>query len=156
MNIFGMFFVTWIRIRIYSGSYFEPNTNTNIFVILKWTEYKYSNILGKNILILFDKCSNIPERGHVYCYQSYKFNTIIPATTSVSSNIIISLITYLRGLFLPIFTNFCQFSPICIYFHQFHIFSPIFTYFHIFPPQFSHFSPIFKNFYQSILTIKGF
>ena len=57
-NIFGMFFLTRIRIRIYSGSHSGPNTN--IFVIIKWTEYEYLNILGSNILILFDEYSNIP------------------------------------------------------------------------------------------------
>ena len=55
-----MFFLTRIRIRIYSGSTSGPNTNTNIFVSIKWTEYKYSNIFGSNIQILFDEYSNIP------------------------------------------------------------------------------------------------
>ena len=59
-NIFGMFFLTRIRIRIYSGSTSGPNTNTNIFVSIKWTEYEYSNIFGSNIRILFDEYSNIP------------------------------------------------------------------------------------------------
>ena len=59
-NIFGIFFLTRIRIRIYSGSTSGPNTNTNIFVSIKWTEYEYSNIFGSNIRILFDEYSNIP------------------------------------------------------------------------------------------------
>ena len=51
-----MFYLTGIR--IYSGSHSGPNTN--IFVIIKWTKSEYSNILGSNIQILFDKYSNIP------------------------------------------------------------------------------------------------
>ena len=49
MNIFGIFFLARIRIRIYSESYIGPNTN--IFVMLQWTEYEYSNIFGSNIRI---------------------------------------------------------------------------------------------------------
>ena len=56
-NIFRMFFLT--RIRIYSGSNSGLNRNTNIFVIIKWTEYEYLNIFGLNIRILFDEYSNI-------------------------------------------------------------------------------------------------
>ena len=48
-----MFFLARIQIRIYSESYFGPDTNTNIFVILQWTEYEYSNIFGSNIRIFF-------------------------------------------------------------------------------------------------------
>ena len=46
-----MFFLARIRIRIYSESYIGPNTNTNIFVMLQWTKYEYSNIFGSNIRI---------------------------------------------------------------------------------------------------------
>ena len=46
-----MLFVTRIRIRIYSVSHSRPNTNKNIFIILKWNEYKYSNIFTSNIRI---------------------------------------------------------------------------------------------------------
>ena len=45
---------------MYSGSHSGPNTDTNKFVMIKWTEYEFSNILGSNIRILFDKYSNIP------------------------------------------------------------------------------------------------
>ena len=43
------------------------------------------------------KCT---QRGHGTCDQSYKINTIIPAITTLYTNMFISLITYLRGLFL--------------------------------------------------------
>ena len=40
------------------------------------------------------------QREHGVCDQSYKINTIIPAIICLSSNMIISLIPYLRGLFI--------------------------------------------------------
>ena len=48
------------------------------------------------------------ERGHGDCRQSYKINTIIPAITSLSTNIFISLMAYFRGLFFSKF-NFDYF-----------------------------------------------
>ena len=43
------------------------------------------------------------ERGHGDCRQSYKINTIIPAITSLSTNIFISLIANFRCLFVSKF-----------------------------------------------------
>ena len=43
------------------------------------------------------------ERGHGTCDQSYNINTIIPAITTLYTNMFISLITYLRGPFTHIF-----------------------------------------------------
>ena len=53
------------------------------------------------------------ERGHRVCDQSYKINTIIPAITSLYTNMFIWLITYLCGpfvsiLFHPVWFSFCS------------------------------------------------
>merc|ERR1712208_191852 len=44
-------------------------------------------------------CMYICERGHCHCCQSLKINTIIPAITSLSSNMFLSLTTFFHGLF---------------------------------------------------------
>ena len=71
------------------------------------------NICPGNIFFL-------AKRGHRTCDQSYKINTIIPAITTLYTNMFISLITYIPGPFTRLYIShmyllsFRQFRRICL------------------------------------------
>ena len=105
MNIFGMFFLTRIRIQIYSGITSGPNTN--IFVSIKGTKYEYSNIFGLNIQILFYEYWNIPWNAAIaikFCIPKIPRSQLKFAQSSPHGNI-------LRSSYIQISATLCLICP---------------------------------------------